>query len=89
MAQKFNLLTGTFDLVENAILESDQFSPIVNQTSFTLSALPKGKVMMIVNGVQIPSTAISIVKKVVTYNSSENEGYELLNTDIIHFNYLK
>jgi hypothetical protein len=93
MKQRFNLLTGKFDMVGSggatSSLESEIFTPILGQTIFTSSAIPKGKVIFVINGVQINSSAILVNAKIITYDPLSNEGYIIQADDLIQINYLK
>ena len=61
-------------------LGTDKFTATANQTSFTLSQVPVGGVVMHRNGVKVPADAVTLAGNVVTYDLSFN-GLELINAN--------
>lgn len=88
------LVPGYYQVTASAILQtstttqftitSQRFAARANQTVFTLTDLPVGKIVFSINGATVNQAAISISSKTVTYSPVLNGGYVLLlNDDVV------
>jgi hypothetical protein len=69
-------------------METEEVAPTAGQTFFTVSNTPIGKVAFFINGVRVPKNAISVSGTTITYNPASNDGYVILGTDRISFDYV-
>jgi hypothetical protein len=69
-------------------METEEISPTVGQTTFSMSNTPIGKVAFFINGVRVPKAAIAVSGTTITYTPSNNGGYTILSTDRIAFDYI-
>ncbi len=71
--------------------KADEFSATVNQTSFTLSAIPapSSKVKMFINGIRISNSAYTYNSSstTVTYVPASNGNYSMVSGERVQFDY--
>jgi hypothetical protein len=82
-----NIPTGGSGSVESG--QTDEFVATANQTTFTLTATPKGNVFAFRNGARLPKNAITISGTTATYVPANNDGNTLLVGNRITFDYIK
>jgi len=71
---------------------SDEYTATAGQTSFTLTGVPKGKVLFFRNGARLPNSAFSVSGSTVTYVPANNGSTALgtlVSGDLIQIDYVK
>jgi hypothetical protein len=69
--------------------QTDEFIATANQTTFTLTATPKGDVFAFRNGARLPKNAFTISVTTATYVLANNDGNNFLAGNRITFDYIK